>query len=97
MFPSRALLERAETMVAADLWIEESPPRRFDWGPLAAALGLGLILGAAVTAFAGDRWIAPEEAPAVAERTWPHRALDREWRGTRTPVDVDRMFRQTRR
>jgi len=82
-------------MVAADFWIVEESPRRPDWRQLAGGLGVGLVLGIAVAAFAIPR-IAPAPPEPQVTRSWPHPALDREWRGIRTPVDVDRMFRRSR-
>jgi hypothetical protein len=82
-------------MVAADFWIVAESPRRRDWRTLAAGLGVGLALGVAVATFAIPR-IAPAPPETRVTRSWPHPALDRQWRGIRTPVDVDRMFRRSR-
>lgn len=84
----------------ASLWTLEAPPPR--WGrwlpmtaPLAAGLLIGALLGAALTVLAGGpiraSWAAQ---PAATAAEWTRPALDREWRGYRTPVDVDRMFRK---
>lgn len=84
-------------MAAADFWTVETPAPapRLHWAPLALGLVAGLLLGIAVTALAGNP-IAPTTPAAEAAREWRHPALDREWRGTRTPVDVNRMFRTRR-
>lgn len=82
-------------MVAAEVWIEREGPPSASRGPLALALGVGVLLGIALTGLAVPRFsLAPSEARVVRE--YPHPALDREWRGYRTPVDVDRMFRRAR-
>lgn len=76
---------------AASPWIDSENIRSGSFAALALALVAGLLLGSALTTLASES-PAPA-APAAAEREWRHPALDREWRGIATPVDVDRMFR----
>ena len=87
----------AETL--ANLWTlgEPAPRRRRVENPLVIGLLVGALLGSALTALATGpiRSVLVEE-PAVAAREWPKRALDLEWRGRKTTVDVDRMFRKRR-
>ena len=84
----------------ANLWLLDEPkPRTRVWRPKPLATGLlvGLLVGSVLTALAiGPLQAALADEPAVAAREWPKRALDREWRGYRTPVDPSRMFRRAR-
>lgn len=82
-----------------DIWLEAPRVRAMrpwsGWmlGVLAAAL-----LGSAIAGPALERVQQAHAAGDVtqAAREWRHPALDRQWRGTRTPVDIDRMFRKRR-
>jgi len=74
-------------------WVESF---RADRAWLALALLLGVLLGSTLTALAVDRMRESSTTATVVAKQWPHRALDREWRGMRTPVDVDRMFPRRR-
>jgi hypothetical protein len=86
-------------MVAAEFWLEgledERPHRLAGWPRLLAAGLAGLLLGVTLTAFTGSRF-APIPSETRVVRTFPHPALDREWRGTPAPVDADRMFMRRR-
>ncbi len=66
---------------------------RTDRALIALAMLVGLLLGSTLTALAMDRILDAGSESVVVAKQWPAHALDREWRGTRTPVDVDRMFR----
>ena len=66
---------------------------RADRALVALAMLVGLLLGSTMTALAMDRTLDTSTQSVVVAKQWPAHALDREWRGTRTPVDVDRMFR----
>lgn len=84
----------------ASFWTLEAPgPRWGRWRPVAAPLAAGLLigalLGAALTALAVGPIRVPWAAqPTAAAGEWTRPALDREWRGYTTPVDVERMFRK---
>ena len=69
---------------------------RVDRALVALAMVVGLLLGSTLTALAMDRIADASTQSVVVAKQWPAHALDREWRGTRTPVDVDRMFRSPR-
>lgn len=60
-------------------------------------LGLGLVLGTAVTALAGEvlRDADSEEIVAAAQ-VWPHREIPLEWRWEQRPVKTGHMFRSRR-
>jgi hypothetical protein len=68
------------------------------WTPWAVGLLAGALLGSAITAVAVDRIHEARTAGELAENTreWRHPALSREWRGLRTPVDANSLFRRQR-
>ena len=75
----------------------DAPARR----PMALrslALGAlaGALLGSALTAFAADRVRAAWTEPRAVAIDFPKRPLEREWRGYKTPVDPDSLFRKRR-
>lgn len=79
----------------ASLWTIEAAEARLPLRPLLAALLIGALLGATLTALAAGpvrEAIGPE--PQEVTRTWPTRPLAPEWRSRPNPVDVDRMFRR---
>jgi hypothetical protein len=64
-------------------------------GALTLALLVGMLLGSGLTALAAPSLrAAPAPEPVVWESS--RRPLPPEWRGYRTPVDPDAMFRRPR-
>lgn len=93
------------TETTANFWTltEPSPRLRRSGDRIWVGLAAGSLLGAALAVLAllatgpVSEALGPDPAePTVAVRRVPGYALDREWRGYRTPVDVDRMFRKRR-
>ena len=67
--------------------------------PLAIGIVAGAILGSVLTAFAAEpvrSLLATPEVGIVAAQEFRHRPIEAEWRGYRTPVDVDVMFMKRR-
>lgn len=57
----------------------------------------GALLGSGLTAVAADRVrTALRAEPTAVAREFPMRPLEREWRGYKTPVDPDSLFRKRR-
>ncbi len=64
---------------------------------LALSALAGALLGSALTAVAADRVRAALAlAPTPIAIEFPKRPLEREWRGYKTPVDPDSLFRKRR-
>ncbi|WP_300579050.1 hypothetical protein [Phenylobacterium sp.] len=66
-------------------------------GAVTLALLVGMLLGSGLTALAAPsarKAAAPDPEPVVWESS--RRPLPPEWRGYRTPVDPDAMFRRAR-
>jgi len=83
----------------ANLWtLDELMPRKRRAGsPLAIGLLIGALIGCAITVLVtGPIESAPARESEVGAREWRKRPLELEWRGYKTPVDVDRMFRKRR-
>ena len=83
----------------ANLWLiepDEPHARRVAWRPLAIGLLVGLLVGIAGTQLSAWATAPAETLPVFDESQFSSHALDREWRGYATPVDVDRMFRARR-
>lgn len=74
------------------------PGRDRVWLGLAAGSLLGAFLAMLALLAAGPitEALGPADEPLLTARPVPGYALDREWRGYRTPVDVDSMFMKRR-
>ena len=83
-----------------DLWLTGTSraPAMRPWTPWALGLLAGALLGSAITSLAVDRMHETRAAGEIAANTreWRGPALSREWRGWRTPVDANSLFRKQR-
>jgi hypothetical protein len=95
--PALETEEMTDTTLNLPDFYEPTLPWRRPQNPLA----IGLLLAAMLASVLADLAIGPIRSalaaePTAAVREWPHRPLEREWRGYRTPVDADGMFMQRR-